>query len=463
MIFGALLSIGALLCTHVHAEEKLIIVSVPSYNNISFYQKNLDSIFAQVYGNYHVIYIDDCSTDGTAQAVAAYVQERKLENKISIVRNSVRRGALFNHYIVAHAVPDHAIIVTVDGDDWFPDGNPNVLARVNEVYQNPNVWMTYGQFAEYPSGRRGFCRSLTAYEGLKQAYRDYPFVMSHLRTYYAGLLKQVPVGYFIRDNDFLQVTCDLAIMYALLELSSGRAQCIEDITYVYNTTNRNSDCYARQPEQIHNDHWIRARTPLQPLAENPAYTTKRGMPTFYNWHLSCDREACQAYCSSLSWGGIAAEAVEIFCDDTIGDDSKALLLAQLAELSDETFILLTIDGCTWHTAIDWHEVMKTITKTKALAYLPTWGVEDAAVTKKPNMVWLYNNYYLWKPAEAQGESHHPYAAPAVLLSKPQLYHALSQINGATVRELLDNLAYLASENSDDIVLCSAQPACSYKG
>jgi glycosyltransferase involved in cell wall biosynthesis len=468
MIFRALLLVGIIFYAQIIAQEKLIIVSVPSYNNIYFYKKNLDSIFVQEYSNYHVIYVDDCSTDGTAQAVAAYAKERNLEDKISIVCNPVRRGALFNHYMLAHAVPDAAIIVTVDGDDWFPDENTQVLARINEVYQNPNVWMTFGQFAEYPSGRKGFCRSLATCGTLQNAYRDYPWIMSHLRTYYAGLFKHIPVGYFIRDNDFLQATCDLAIMFSLLELSGGRAQCIDDVIYIYNTTNFNSDCYTRQREQIHNDHWIRARKPLQPLSEHPAYGAKKSLPMLYNWHLSCDGvDACQAYCNTLAVGGLAPEMVTIFYDDT--DDCKETLLAQLNELADESFILLTTDGCAWQTPVDWHDVIKAITKTKALSYVLTQGIEDypdqslQAILKQPNLVWLYNHYYLWKPSAAQGAAHHPYAAPALLLAKPQLYYALSQVNGKTMRELLDNLAYLAPENSDDVVLCSAHAACSYQG
>jgi glycosyltransferase involved in cell wall biosynthesis len=468
MIFRALLLIGTIVTAQMSANEKPIIVSVPSYNNMQFYKKNLDSIFAQEYGNYYVIYIDDCSTDGTARAVATYVKERNLEHKISIVCNPVRRGALFNHYMLAHAVPDAAIIVTVDGDDWLPDGNTKVFARVNEAYQDPNVWMTFGQFAEYPSGKKGFCRSLATCGGLQNSYRDYPWVMSHLRTYYAGLFKQIPVGYFIRNNDFLQATCDLAIMFSVLELSSGRVHYIDEVIYTYNTTNINSDCYSRQQEQVNNEHWVRARAPLQPLSEHPAYGTKKSMPALYNWHLSCNGvAACQAYCDTLAAGGIAPEMVTIFYDDT--PDCRERLLAQLNELADDSFILLTTDGCTWQTPIDWHEAMKTITKTKALSYVLTRGAENfsdqslQAMTKQPNVVWLYNQYYLWKPTIAQGAAHHPYAAPAVLIAKPQLYYALSQINGKTMRELLDNLAYLAAENSDDVMLCSAHAACSYQG
>src|SRR3989304_2120498 len=55
-------------------KEKHFVVIVPSYNNKDWYQKNLDSIFMQKYTNYHVVYIDDVSTDGTGDLVEKYVQ-----------------------------------------------------------------------------------------------------------------------------------------------------------------------------------------------------------------------------------------------------------------------------------------------------------------------------------------------------------------------------------------------------
>lgn len=47
---------------------------VPSYNNIQDdrYKANLKSIIMQNYSNYHVVFIDDVSEDGTGQKVQEY-------------------------------------------------------------------------------------------------------------------------------------------------------------------------------------------------------------------------------------------------------------------------------------------------------------------------------------------------------------------------------------------------------
>lgn len=56
-------------------DQKPIVVIVPSYNNRNHYQRNLDSIVLQNYTNYHVIYIDDVSPDGTGALVRSYIQK----------------------------------------------------------------------------------------------------------------------------------------------------------------------------------------------------------------------------------------------------------------------------------------------------------------------------------------------------------------------------------------------------
>ena len=78
--------------------EKPFVVVIASYNNIKWYKKNLDALMMQDknYSNWRAIYVDDCSTDGTGDAVERYVQQRGFGHKITVVRNEIRRGALEN-------------------------------------------------------------------------------------------------------------------------------------------------------------------------------------------------------------------------------------------------------------------------------------------------------------------------------------------------------------------------------
>src|SRR6266404_5923340 len=108
-------------CTQDCSHEKLIVIVIPSYNNKQWYKHNLESALSQNYSNFYVIYTDDCSPDGTGELVEQYLMENDSDQKVYLIKNTTRRGALHNLYTMIHTCPDGAIIATLDGDDWFPD------------------------------------------------------------------------------------------------------------------------------------------------------------------------------------------------------------------------------------------------------------------------------------------------------------------------------------------------------
>lgn len=54
----------------------------------------------QNYQNYHIVYIDDASTDGTQEAVAKYLKDRNISSeKLKFIRNEKNLKALNNIYL----------------------------------------------------------------------------------------------------------------------------------------------------------------------------------------------------------------------------------------------------------------------------------------------------------------------------------------------------------------------------
>ena len=468
--------------------EKLIIIIVPSYNNIKFYKKNLDSIRKQTYSNYRVLYIDDCSTDGTAQAVEEYIQLWDLKDKICLIKNTNRHGALYNHFMATHCCPNDAIILTLDGDDWLPDKS-TVLTYINMVYQDPNIWMTYGQFEEYPSGKKGLCKKLP--DGIKHlhAYRDYNWVTSHLRTYYAGLFKAIPVGYFIKKGSFLGSASDLAIMFALLELSGGRALFIDDILYTYNTTNVNSDCRTRVLEQLNNDYWVRSRVPLPAFADcSWAYDQKLYDVGVYNLHISLKNSpVCNDYLVTTSYTDIKQDHTQVWYRMTtqaedaayqvLGEqheivtrtidhntDFRKQMLTYLKTLPEDAYLLITGDGYVWDNYWSGGECVDMLIKTKALSYNCTWGinVQDPILVSTddvPTCVPITDSFCVWKYSEASGHWHAPYYSDGLMIKVSTLQLMIERIKGATPEQLFYNLSLLAAYNSDEVGLCNFIAPC----
>lgn len=248
--------------------EKHIVVVIPSYNNKEWYRLNLGMLFLQKYQNYRVVYVDDCSNDGTADLVEQYIANCGQQHRVQLIKNKERQGALYNLYHAIHACDNHSIVITYDGDDWFKD--EEVLARVNKAYQDPNVWLTYGQFEVYPGNTLGQCQPMPEYVIKSHSYRQQPWITSHLRTFYAGLFKEIKEQDLLFEGKFFEVTWDQAFLFPMLEMANGHIKFIDTVLYVYNQQNPLNDFKVRLGKQLYCERLIRRKPCYQPLDEQEA-------------------------------------------------------------------------------------------------------------------------------------------------------------------------------------------------
>lgn len=217
-------------------EQKPLTLVITSYNNETVCKRNLQSIFDQTYENYRVIYIDDSSKDATYEKVKAYVRERGKEDKITLIRNQTRRLKLANVYNAYHSCEDHEIIVSIDGDDWL--AHEQVLEKINEAYQNPDVWMTYGSAITHPDYNRRSGEPIKDSILLSGSVRQTnKFVLSMLRTFYAGLFKQIHLKDFFHHGSFFPTADDVAYMTPMIEMAPTHTLFIPDILYIINDNN----------------------------------------------------------------------------------------------------------------------------------------------------------------------------------------------------------------------------------
>ncbi len=146
--------------------------------------------FFQNYENYRVIYINDASPDGTGALVEEYIKEKKRRHGVTLLQNETRVGKLANVYRAVHLCSPDEIIVELDGDDWL--AHSKVLTKLNLVYQDPDIWMTYGQFSRYlgdPCERLG--EEFPDEVIQENAFRSTNRGTTVLRTFYAGLFQQI--------------------------------------------------------------------------------------------------------------------------------------------------------------------------------------------------------------------------------------------------------------------------------
>lgn len=243
--------------------ELPLVVIVPSYNNARWCERNLSSIFTQKYSNFRVIYINDYSTDATYDKVVSYIDTHNEWHRCTIINNETRRGALENLYTAIHSCADWEVVVLVDGDDWL--AIDDALQRINTVYEKEDVWLTYGQFVEYPKKKIGFCNAIPEEVVTHNSFRKHGCPVSHLRTFYAWLFKKIKKEDLLHEGAFYTMTWDKAIMLPMLEMAGGRFKFIEDILYIYNFANPINDCRVNGPLQAELARLIFEKEPYQPL------------------------------------------------------------------------------------------------------------------------------------------------------------------------------------------------------
>lgn len=224
---------------------KRFVIVICSRNNAKWVEQNLDSVFSQEYPRDKVrfIYIDDNSTDNTADLVAQYVSTKNEWDRFILIRNSSWQSVMANHYKAAYLCDDDEIIVHVDGDDMLK--GPFVLPLLNKVYNRWDIWLTYGQYEDWPISGPGFSVNVPQDIVEQNKFREFGFWYSHPRTFYAWLFKKIELKDLIWKGSFIPTTptIDYMMMFPMMEMAGQNHFCfISDWLYLYNRSNCLSTC-----------------------------------------------------------------------------------------------------------------------------------------------------------------------------------------------------------------------------
>ena len=72
-------------------------------------------------------------------------------------------------------------------------------------------------------------------------FREYDWVTTHLRTFYAGLFKRIKKEDLFFEGRFYPVSGDMAMMFPMLEMAGLHAKHLDHLAYVYNIDNPLND------------------------------------------------------------------------------------------------------------------------------------------------------------------------------------------------------------------------------
>jgi glycosyltransferase involved in cell wall biosynthesis len=233
--------------------DNIFVFIIPSFNNELYYKKNLNSIFNQIYKKWHLIYIDDVSTDNTYNLVNKYISECGFNNVCNVIKNKKNMKQAYNRYIAYNMCEDNEIAVMLDGDDWLIDNN--VLTKLNNIYNEGDITMTYGSHKILKNKKILESSKLPVFSQENIRQKRYKYIKwncpIHLRTFKINLLKMIPKDFLIDTNgDWLKCCTDIAETIWCLEKSDGKFKKIDEILYIYNYDNNISNKYLKYKELV---------------------------------------------------------------------------------------------------------------------------------------------------------------------------------------------------------------------
>ncbi len=229
-------------------------IVVPCYNAAPWIAQCLGSLLVQDHADFRCVVVDDASTDGTAEAVAALALDARFE----LIRNRCNAGPLANicrgfARLGAASRPDD-VLFNLDGDDWL--ARTDALSLIAEAYAaEPAPLMTYGNLARSTAPADGIGAPPPTDVLRDGAFRAEPFPLIAPRTFRARLwsaLREVD----LRDpetGEHWRTAGDIAFIAPLVELAGERVGFIPEVLYVYNPLSDfrlRSDAQARAATRI---------------------------------------------------------------------------------------------------------------------------------------------------------------------------------------------------------------------
>jgi hypothetical protein len=125
--------------------------------------------------------------------------------------------------------PD-AVVVQLDGDDWL--AHDRALERVASLYEDPDIWLTYGSLAMSDGTYRS---DINAPYAPGEDVRAAPWRCSHLKTFRAGLFQRVdPADLKLADGTWTGYAVDHATMFPMVEMAGwDRTRWVADVLCTY--------------------------------------------------------------------------------------------------------------------------------------------------------------------------------------------------------------------------------------
>lgn len=259
-------------------EKNHFVVVIPVYNSEAWIEKCVNSVKNQTYKNFDIIVVDDCSTDKTVEILKTL--------SVNYIVNPKHEGKMYNMVLGAKLASTNSedILVELDGDDWLSDNT--VLAYLDDIYQDPNIWLTYGQFEDLAKKiPKNYSKPLERTDNYRSEYRPGTWKTSALRTFKKKVWDKVrDEDLRGKDGEYYQWTNDIFRMFPMVEMCGPkRIKCADRTLYIYNNLNPINESRLNANLQLDTAAELKDKPAYKEIPEPPICSIL--IPSFQREHL----------------------------------------------------------------------------------------------------------------------------------------------------------------------------------
>jgi hypothetical protein len=215
--------------------EKPFVFLLYSSDELTTCEQNISSILEQKYDNYRIVMIETGNIRSSTPLLKTMVAKEGKGHLLTVLPFTEALPTIECFQKALTSIKDSEIVIQLDCNDWL--ANDLVLEKLNQTYNlSDETWLTYSQYIEYPSYQKGTIDPYLKKMLRNRHTRKIPWITSYLKTYYAGLFKQIkPDPRFNNKKTLSPETLDLYFL-PLAEYSKNHIRFIEDVLYIHNAS-----------------------------------------------------------------------------------------------------------------------------------------------------------------------------------------------------------------------------------
>ena len=214
----------------LEARDKQFLILIPITEKYDTLDEQIESIYAQKYTKYRIVYLIDSSTVDRTEVVNLIENHGHRKNcKIELIRPNDNMISKYEQ--IVRSSMDNEVIVHLESTDIFAANN--VLELLNHIYCTEDIWLTYSQYLDSTTYKKGMNKQTTSKSWSIKKSQQRNWIQAPLKTYYASVFKQLSTDEIaqLKEGGFEQ-TLEY-IMRPMAEFSQKHIRYVPDVLSIH--------------------------------------------------------------------------------------------------------------------------------------------------------------------------------------------------------------------------------------